>query len=83
MFHIGLIYLLCTIQDLNLWPSPRQGDALPTELTVHILKTKNISKIKRHEPLNIIYQNSIIVPKLKNFSKIKPTYNLTLSTKTA
>ena len=27
----------CAIQDSNLWPSPRQGDALPTELTAQLL----------------------------------------------
>ena len=35
-------FTLCAIQDSNLWPTPRQGVALPTELTAH---NSNIQKI--------------------------------------
>ena len=38
----------CAVQDLNLRPSPRQGDALPTELTARV---KTISEIARYANL--------------------------------
>lgn len=30
------VNMWCAVQNSNLRPSPRQGDALPTELTAHL-----------------------------------------------
>jgi hypothetical protein len=32
----SLLIFWCAVRDSNPWPSPRQGDALPTELTAHL-----------------------------------------------
>lgn len=38
------LFILCAIRDSNPWPSPRQGDALPTELTAQISLPSHYSK---------------------------------------
>lgn len=65
---------MCAIQDLNLWPFPRQGNALPTELTAPV--DKRIQQ--KHDNFNVfdlffkngnLYDEQFTKPKTMNYTE--------------